>query len=80
MPLIHENLLSPFIQRNEDQQFLYETSVVENVSDVVNDIVAVHELLLRLNEIKQHGTPIHVDGGDPCSCESSIHERNLYMP
>ena len=43
------------VQRNEEQQFLFETTVTASVADTVAAVAGVHELTLRLVELAHHG-------------------------
>ena len=42
-------------QRSDDQQFLYETTVEAKVTDVINEMVEIHNLRLRIQRLNLEG-------------------------
>jgi cilia- and flagella-associated protein 298 len=46
------------VQRSEQQQFLYETTVEQLVKDTLQDVVTIHNLRQRVTKLKLEGTEL----------------------
>lgn len=53
--MCYRTLNRPWLQRSEQQQFLFETTVEQPVQETLRDIVTIHNLRQRIAKLKLEG-------------------------